>query len=67
MQALITTREAAQQLGVSEAFLERARWSGHPAIPYVQVGSRCVRYDPAQLQKYLQSKIRTSTSDLQAA
>ena len=63
MQQLLTTKQAAQFLGVSEAFLERARWAGKPAIPYLQVSSRCVRYSPDALEQYLRARVKTSTSD----
>lgn len=59
---LLTTKEAAKLLGVSKAFLERDRWAG-ARIPYVQVGTRAVRYELSTLQSYIQSKIRRSTSD----
>jgi hypothetical protein len=63
MQQLLTTRQAAQVLGMTEAFLERARWSGEPPIPFIKVSSRAIRYDPADLQSYLRSRVRTSTSE----
>ena len=59
---LLTTKEAANLLGISKAFLERDRWAG-ARIPFVQVGTRAVRYEPSALQAYIQSKIRKSTSD----
>ena len=63
MQQLLTTKQAAQFLGVSEAFLERARWAGKPAIPFLQISARAVRYDPEDLQRYVRARVRTSTSD----
>ena len=59
---LLTTKEAARYLGVSKAFLERDRWAG-ARIPFVRVGKRAVRYDPAALEAYIKSQIRKSTSD----
>jgi len=59
---LLTTKEAARYLGVSEAFLERDRWAG-ARIPFVRVGSRAVRYDPSTLEAYVKSQVRKSTSD----
>lgn len=58
---LITTKEAAQILGVSKAFLERDRWAG-ARIPYIQVGSRGVRYRISDLDSYIESRVRLSTS-----
>jgi excisionase family DNA binding protein len=66
MEKLLTTQEAADLLGVSPQFLERARWSGAPPIPFVKVGARAVRYDPVALESYKKSRIRTSTSNTQA-
>lgn len=62
MQQLITTKQAAEFLRVSEAFLERDRWAG-AKIPFIKVGARAVRYSPQTLEDYLQSRVRTSTSD----
>lgn len=61
MQQLITTKEAAEFLRVSEAFLERDRWAG-AQIPFIKVGARVVRYSPQRLEDYLQSRVRPSTS-----
>lgn len=58
---LLTTREAAAFLGVSIAFLERDRWAG-ARIPFVKVGSRAVRYHPDDLQTFIASRTRSSTS-----
>lgn len=60
MSKLLTTKEAARFLGVSEAFLERDRWAG-ATIPFVRVGSRAVRYELAALEAFVQSRIRMST------
>ena len=60
--SLLTTREAAEYLGVSSAFLERDRWAG-AKIPFVRIGSRAVRYTKEDLVVYIQSRVRISTSD----
>jgi excisionase family DNA binding protein len=60
---LLTTKEAARYLGVSEAFLERDRWAG-ARIPFVKIGSRAVRYQHAELDAYIQQQRRCSTSEL---
>ncbi len=59
---LLTTKEAAQYLGMSKAFLERDRWAG-ARIPFVKLGARAVRYRQADLESYIESKVRLSTSD----
>ena len=60
MEKLLTTKEAAQILGVSEAFLERDRWAG-AKIPFVRIGPRGVRYEPSALKTYIKSRIRKPT------
>lgn len=59
---LLTTREAAALLSVSEAFLERDRWAG-ARIPFIKVGARAVRYELAALQRYIEGQVRHSTSE----
>lgn len=66
MNPLLTTKQAAEVLGVSEQFLERARWAGSPKIPFVRVGDRAVRYDPDALKKYLDSRVCYSTTGYEA-
>jgi predicted DNA-binding transcriptional regulator AlpA len=60
---LLNTQEAARYLGMSEAFLERDRWAG-ARIPFVRVGSRAVRYRLCDLEKYVASQVRRSTSEV---
>ena len=59
---LLTTAAAASYLGVSKAFLERDRWAG-ARIPFVKLGARAVRYRKTDLDTYIESKMRMSTSD----
>lgn len=59
---VLNTKEAAQYLNMSTAFLERDRWAG-ARIPFVKVGSRAVRYLLTDLNSYLESQVRKSTSD----
>lgn len=61
MNKLLTTKEAARFLGVSEAFLERDRWAG-AEIPFVRVGSRAVRYQLSELEAFVRSRVRKSTA-----
>ncbi len=58
---LFNTKEAAERLGVSMSFLERDRWAG-ARIPFIKIGSRAVRYRQADLDAYIQSRIKHSTS-----
>lgn len=62
-QLLLNTTQAAQYLSVSKAFLERDRWAG-ARVPYIKVGARAVRYRLSDLEEYLDSQVRRSTSDL---
>ena len=59
---LLNTQEAATILGVSKAFLERDRWAG-ARIPFIRVGSRAVRYRLSDIDAYIESNQRRSTSD----
>lgn len=62
MKKLMSTKAAADYLGVSMAFLECDRcYTGR--IPFVKVGSRAVRYRLEDLEAYLESHLRLSTSD----
>jgi predicted DNA-binding transcriptional regulator AlpA len=55
----LTQAQVAQELGVSEAWCERRRWSGTgPA--FVKVGRR-VRYLRADLDAWVAAQRRTST------
>lgn len=58
---LLTTKQTAPILGVSEAFLERDRWAG-AKVPFIRVGSRAVRYRLSDVNAYIESRKRTSTS-----
>jgi len=61
MDNLLTTKQAARFLSVSVAFLERDRWAG-AEIPFVRVGSRSVRYQLSELEAYVRSRVRKSTT-----
>jgi len=58
---LLNTKQAANYLAVSNAFLERDRWAG-ARIPFIKIGSRAVRYRLSDLDDYIEGSIRTSTS-----
>ena len=60
---LFNTKEAAEYLGVSKAFLERDRWDG-ARIPFIKVGSRTVRYRLSDLNDYIEKQVRLSTSQV---
>lgn len=60
---LLNTQQAAEFLGVSVAFLERDRWAG-ARVPFIKVGSRAVRYHLKDLESYVDSCRRLSTSEV---
>jgi len=60
---LLSTKEAARFLSVSEAFLTRDRWAGArngagAAIPYVKIGSRAVRYRTRDLLAHIEANLK---------
>ena len=62
MSELLNTKQAADYLCVSMAFLERDRWAG-ARIPFVKIGGRTVRYRQSDLDNYVNSRIHRSTSE----
>ena len=54
---LLTTKEAAKFLKVSEAFLAHDRWMG-VRIPFVKIGAQAVRYRLSDLQKHIEDNLR---------
>jgi predicted DNA-binding transcriptional regulator AlpA len=63
---LLDTRGAAAYLGLRPATLESWRYTGGPAgggPPYIALGRRRIRYRRADLDAWLESRTRRSTSD----
>ncbi len=61
MDDLLDTRQLAARLDLQPATLEQWRWSGKgPA--YVKLGGR-VRYRVQDLESWIESRVRRSTSD----
>lgn len=58
---LINEGEAARRLGLSVKTLRRWRWAGK-GPRFLKIGA-AVRYDPADLQGFIEAGRRTSTSD----
>jgi excisionase family DNA binding protein len=58
---MLRTREAATYTGLAKSTLEKLRVRGG-GCPYIRVG-RVVVYDPTDLDAWLASHRRTSTSD----
>lgn len=61
MSGLLKEKEAAEILGVSVYKLRYDRWKGG-GVPYVKLAA-AVRYRPEDLNAYISSRIRKSTSD----
>ena len=58
---LLKEAEAAEILNVEVATLRRWRWARRPPR-FVKIGA-AVRYDPADLEAFIEAGRRTSTSD----
>jgi len=54
-QLLLSPRDAAKALGISERTLWRLTFEQTPALPHVRLG-RSVRYRPEDLETYIESK-----------
>ena len=64
MQELLTTKEAAEHVGLSVSTLNQYRVTGR-GPKYIRLGgSRLVRYDRAQLEAWALSDQRQSTSEV---
>lgn len=61
----LTTRQAADYLGLKEATLEQWRWNGR-GPRFVKLGRAC-RYRTADLDAYLDSRTFGSTTEAQRA
>jgi hypothetical protein len=59
---LLNTKQTAEILNVSEAFLERDRWAG-ARIPFVKIGARAIRYRLEDLEQYIEAQLSYSTSE----
>ncbi len=63
---LLDTEQAAQFLGLSKRTLENKRVSGIDPIPFVKCG-RAVRYDPRDLESWLDARRFKNTGEAHAA
>lgn len=62
---LLTESEAAATIGLTPRFLQNRRHRGD-GPPYVQISSRCIRYEPEALRAWAATHRRGSTSDLRS-
>jgi predicted DNA-binding transcriptional regulator AlpA len=63
---VLLTDEAAKHVRLSSSSLEKARITGD-GPPFIRIGSRRVAYLAEDLDRWLESRRRTSTSDSGAA
>lgn len=66
LKKLLNTKETADILSVSEAFLERDRWAG-ARIPFIKVGVRAIRYRMQDIEQYIEDNLSYSTSEVEHA
>lgn len=59
---LVNEIEAALRLGLSPTTLRRWRWAG-TGPSYIKLGG-AVRYDVAEIERFIEAGVRQSTSDL---
>ena len=57
---LMNEREAARQLGLKVSTLRRWRWQGRE-LEFIKIGN-AVRYEPAEIRRYIDAGRRSSTS-----
>ena len=60
------TKATANYMGVSAAFLEKARITGLPKIPFIKLG-RSVKYDLDLIDRFMAERARVTTSEAAAA
>jgi excisionase family DNA binding protein len=63
---LLTQREAAEALRLSERTLERMRLSGASGLRFVRINNRSIRYRQADLDAYIAGRVVGSTSEKSA-
>ena len=61
---LLNVNEAADRLGVSVSYLNKARLTPGAGPRFVKFGTRC-SYDPADLVAWIEAQKRDSTTDAQ--
>jgi excisionase family DNA binding protein len=59
---LLTPRETAARLRVSESTLAKWRMTAARALPYIKIGAK-VAYNEVEVEKWLVARMRRSTSD----
>jgi len=62
MSQCMRSAAAAQYLGIAESTLNKSRLIGN-GPPFIKVGTRSVVYRKSDLDEFLESRLRRSTSD----
>lgn len=63
MSILLRELEVATRINMSVHWLRRKRWEGG-GIPFIKLAENgAVRYEPEEVDKYIESRVRRSTSD----
>ncbi len=62
MEELLRTPDAARILGLKPSALENLRWKGG-GPPFVRLTARAIRYRREDLEKFIEDRLRRSTSD----
>jgi excisionase family DNA binding protein len=60
----LTPKQAADYLGLSPKTLEKWRAAGTEGPPFIKMGAKAVRYDMAELDLWVKSRSRHSTSEV---
>lgn len=58
MPVLMTQKQAAEYLGLSESWFERDRWAG-ASLPFLKFG-RTIRYRAEDVQAFLDASLQTA-------
>ena len=60
---LLTDKEAGKQYNFSHRTFQKWRSVGG-GPPFVRISARCIRYRPCDIEKWIEDRVSTSTSDL---
>jgi len=61
LEKLLDEKEVAKRLGLSVYWCRRARWAGN-GPEFIKINGT-VRYKPESLDKFIEARVRKSTSD----
>jgi len=61
LEELLTTKQAANIFGLTKKCLEKWRGDGN-GPKFIKISGRCIRYCPSHILDFLESRLRTNTS-----